>query len=104
MNEETNTSPAEEAEGTVHSEDVDEAVTVVSPDVTYVDEEPSPAASDSPDAPADDQKDEVKSVEDVAKEVVEGKWGVGQERRIALDNAGFNVQEVEEAVKQLLNP
>lgn len=103
MNDETNTSPVEEVEGTVHPEDVDESVTVVEPDVTYVDEEPSPEASDSADAPADD-KTEVKSVEEVAKEVVEGKWGVGQERRIALDNAGYNVQEVEEAVKQLLNP
>lgn len=42
------------------------------------------------------------SVEQVAQEVIAGQWGVGQERRTSLSHAGYNVKEVEAAVKKIL--
>lgn len=41
---------------------------------------------------------------EVAKEVFAGQWGVGQERRKKLAEAGYNVKEVEEEVTKLRNP
>ena len=39
----------------------------------------------------------------VAREVNQGKWGVGQERRLKLAEAGFNANEVEKEAVRLLN-
>jgi len=44
-----------------------------------------------------------KSVEEVAKEVVAGKWGNGDDRKTALTNAGYNYSEVQAAVNKLVN-
>jgi hypothetical protein len=71
------------------------------------------AAADIPEGailPADDGEptgemevqDTYQSVEDVAKEVVEGRWGIGQARRVKLSQAGYDVKAVEEEVKRLL--
>lgn len=43
-----------------------------------------------------------KSVEEVAKEVIRGKWSNGAERRILLTNAGYNYAEVQARVTELL--
>lgn len=43
-----------------------------------------------------------KSVDKVAKEVVAGKWGNGNERKTALENAGYNYSEVQQKVNELL--
>lgn len=43
-----------------------------------------------------------KSVEEIAKEVVEGKWGNGSARKTALEKAGYNYLQVQTAVNQLL--
>lgn len=43
-----------------------------------------------------------KSVEEVAKEVLHGKWGNGATRRIKLTNAGYNYAEVQAWVNKLL--
>ncbi len=40
---------------------------------------------------------------EVAFEVRSGKWGVGQERRKKLSEAGYNVKEVEAEVTKQLN-
>lgn len=48
--------------------------------------------------------DEKRSVEDVAREVLEGAWGYGQDRRKALVEAGYDLEEVKQAVKRILNP
>ena len=37
---------------------------------------------------------ELKSVEEVAKEVINGKWGNGDERKERLSAAGYNYDEV----------
>lgn len=43
-----------------------------------------------------------KSVEEVAKEVIAGKWGNGANRKTALEKAGYNYKEVQSAVNKLL--
>lgn len=43
-----------------------------------------------------------KSVEEVAKEVIEGKWGVNPKRKDSLIKAGYNYTEVQAVVNKLL--
>jgi hypothetical protein len=43
-----------------------------------------------------------KSVEDIAKEVIAGKWGNGNERKNKLEKAGYNYNKVQEKVDELL--
>ena len=45
-----------------------------------------------------------KELEAVAREVLDGKWGRGQERRMRLADAGYDAAEVDAAVVKLLNP
>lgn len=40
---------------------------------------------------------------EVATEVLEGKWGVGKERRVRLEAAGYNYMEVQKKVAALMN-
>lgn len=44
-----------------------------------------------------------KSVEDIAKEVIAGKWGNGADRKNKLTTAGYNYSEVQKCVDKLLN-
>lgn len=43
-----------------------------------------------------------KSITEVAKEVIQGKWGNGEARRIALEKAGYNYADVQRTVNALL--
>lgn len=43
-----------------------------------------------------------KSVYDLALEVIAGKWGVGDERKSKLESAGYNYQEVQNKVNDIL--
>lgn len=43
-----------------------------------------------------------KSVETVAKEVINGQWGNGDARKSALENAGYSYSEVQKKVNELL--
>ena len=43
-----------------------------------------------------------KSIEEVAKEVIQGKWGNGSTRKTALEKAGYNYSEVQKKVESLL--
>lgn len=43
-----------------------------------------------------------KSVDEVAREVINGKWGNGEERKRRLSQAGYNYQEIQNRVNQLL--
>ena len=47
--------------------------------------------------------DTKKTVEQIAKEVIDGKWGNGNARIEALKNAGYNPTEVQAKVNELLN-
>ncbi len=42
------------------------------------------------------------SVEAVAREVIKGKWGVGKERRIRLETAGYDYAEVQKKVSAMM--
>lgn len=50
---------------------------------------------------ASEPKKEVKSVEVIAQEVLDGKWGNGTDRRKKLTDAGYNYAEVQAKVNQL---
>lgn len=55
------------------------------------------------DKPVEQPKEEPKkSVEAIAKEVIEGKWGNGADRKRNLTNAGYNYNEVQKKVNGLL--
>ena len=44
-----------------------------------------------------------KSIEEVAKEVINGKWGNGVDRKNRLEASGYNYDEVQNKVNELLN-
>ena len=46
--------------------------------------------------------DNRKSVEEIAKEVLQGKWGNGYTRKKALEKAGYNYNEVQSAVNRMM--
>ena len=53
----------------------------------------------------DDYKDnsvQLKSIEEIAKEVVRGKWGNGNERRTKLTAAGYDYTAVQKIVNKLM--
>ena len=43
-----------------------------------------------------------KSVDELAQEVLEGKWGNGKNRKKKLENAGYNYDEVQNRVNEIL--
>ena len=45
-----------------------------------------------------------KTNEEVAREVIDGKWGNGIERKTRLQSAGYNYTEIQSLVNQLLKP
>ena len=49
------------------------------------------------------KKPNTKSVDEVAKEVIQGKWGNGAERKRRLEDAGYNYKEVQSKVNELLS-
>jgi hypothetical protein len=52
----------------------------------------------------DEESDDVDhSLDEIAQEVLDGKWGQGQEQRQKLDEAGHNHNEVNKAVSRLRN-
>jgi hypothetical protein len=46
---------------------------------------------------------EVKSIEDVAREVINGLWGNGLVRKAKLIAAGYSYKEVQDMVNKILN-
>lgn len=45
---------------------------------------------------------ENESIDDIAGEVIKGLWGNGNDRKSRLENAGYNYEEVQEKVNELL--
>ena len=45
-------------------------------------------------------KPKLKSVDEIVKEVIEGKWGSGNSRRQKLTNAGYNYSEIQAKVNE----
>jgi hypothetical protein len=58
--------------------------------------------SGKPDATVTPKPAPMKTVEEVAREVIHGKWGNGAERRAKLTAAGYNYAEVQAAVNRLM--
>lgn len=48
------------------------------------------------------EEEELKDVTTIAKEVIDGKWGVGTARKNALEKAGYNYTEVQTKVNELM--
>ena len=42
-----------------------------------------------------------KSVDELAQEVIDGKWGNGKDREVRLTNAGYNYKDVQNKVNEL---
>jgi hypothetical protein len=71
----------------------------------YVAMPPTPPEPVSESVPESEEPSKnLKSLDVVAKEVLEGEWGYGQERRVALVEAGYDLDEVRVAIRNLLNP
>lgn len=49
------------------------------------------------------KKDAGKDVKTIAREVIAGTWGTGDERKKSLEKAGYNYSEVQKMVNQILN-
>ena len=47
--------------------------------------------------------EEKKTVEQIAREVIKGKWGNGGERKKRLEEAGYSYSEVQSKVNQILS-
>ena len=43
-----------------------------------------------------------KSIDEVAREVIQGKWGNGAERKKRLTDAGYDYNEVQKKVNQMI--
>ena len=68
-------------------------------------EEPSSMADTAPTKPEPTQKpqnDTKKSEEDIAREVIAGKWGNGTERQRRLTEAGYDYAKVQAKVNEIL--
>jgi len=50
------------------------------------------------DAPVDK-----KSINEIAQEVLNGEWGIGQDQRLRLAEAGYNTTEVRKETTRLRN-
>ena len=61
-----------------------------------------PEGEETPEVPKEPVKPETKSIEALAKEVIDGKWGNGKERKDRLTKAGYNYREVQDKVNALL--
>lgn len=60
------------------------------------------AEPDFADPPRDEGPQQVKSVERIAREMINGEWGDGEERQVRLERLGYDFDEVKaEAVRQL---
>ena len=49
------------------------------------------------------QTNNKKSIDEIAKEVIDGKWGSGEDRKKKLEKAGYNYKDVQNKVNQLLS-
>ena len=54
-------------------------------------------------APAEAPKAKRKTIEEVAKDVIKGKYGNGDERKEKLEAEGYNYKSVQSKVNKLLN-
>lgn len=63
--------------------------------------EPTPAPEPAP-VPEPQPEPSRKTTEEIAREVINGKWGNNPERRKRLEEAGYNYEEIQQKVNELL--
>ncbi len=56
----------------------------------------------SPEEPPEIHEETRKSVDEIAREVISGKWGSGAERKRRITEAGYDYEAVRKRVNQLL--
>jgi len=52
---------------------------------------------------ADTSNSTIKSIDEIANEVIAGKWGNGDDRKAKLTNAGYDYQTIQNKVNEILN-
>lgn len=60
-------------------------------------------SSNAGDAVKSSSSKSLKSVSDIAKEVINGKWGSGSDRKKRLTDAGYNYSEIQSLVNKMLS-
>jgi CW_7 repeat len=68
------------------------------PDVAPEESQDETSAFEAPSTEATVEK----TIDELAVEVLEGKWGVGQDRRLRLSRAGYDRHAVQARVNQLI--
>ena len=52
---------------------------------------------------SNNEKPENKTIDELAREVIEGKWGNGEDRKKRLEKAGYNYNKVQDKVNSMLS-
>ena len=69
---------------------------------TTVIEEPKTTIEETPEIVIEEEPTPaLLPLDDIAKEIIAGKWGNGEERKQSLINAGYNYEEVQKKVEEL---
>lgn len=76
--------------------------TPVEPTITVEDAEPLPPSAVEKSVIEEELKVELLPIEEIAKQVINGDWGSGEERKIKLIEAGYNYDEVQAKVSELM--
>lgn len=62
----------------------------------------APKEEPKPEEPIPEPTPDLKSIDEVAKEVIQGKWGNGEARKKNLEMAGYDYKEVQNRVNEML--
>lgn len=76
--------------------------TSVEPRITVEDAEPLPPSTVKEPVIEEKPKVELLPIEEIAKQVINGDWGCGEERKTRLTEAGYNYNEVQTKVAELM--
>lgn len=76
--------------------------TIVEPIVTVEDVDPLPPRAVEESVIEEEAKVELLSIEEIAKQVINGDWGGGEERKTRLTEAGYNYDEIQVKVEELM--
>jgi hypothetical protein len=76
--------------------------TIVEPMATVEDVDPLPPSAVEESVVEEEAKIELLPIEEIAKQVINGDWGSGEEQKTRLTEAGYNYDEVQTKVKELM--
>ena len=76
--------------------------TQIEPIATVEDADPLPPSAVEESVIKEEPKVELLSIEEIAKQVINGSWGSGEERKTKLIEAGYNYDEVQAKVSELM--